>query len=421
MLGSGALTACSVNPRSDRLRAERAATRIALFGAMLFPVCGASCARNRAVGTAVGARTMNPWSVPKSIADSARSEQLAPGVVLHHFVNRAAPWRADVLDVDLEACVAVRSVKGAATAVGRTTTSALLASLTETDAPLAAVNADFFLTGGVPVGALTQGGTLIAGPGDRPVFAMNRVGRPWIGNMTSDGRLTTPTSRVTLETWNRPSARVPGVVDANWGVPLDSLSRRSAWILAPVGRDSAGPRYQARPAVGVEPLLARGDTLLLVGMSSNAVVAGTLSAGDTVRVRRMLRPFQPREVVGGFPVIVRDSAVPASVDSAGAIGFRGLNPRTVVGYAAEGRRLLFAVIDGRQPGYSMGMTVRQTGEFLLALGAREALNLDGGGSSAMVVRTADGTSRVVNHPSDSTGERTVGDAVALLRTCPVPQ
>ncbi len=418
-------------------RGARVPTRVALTAVGLAVAAAPACARNGVTSTGASSAgvasaavaaiaadvvgTVTPWRVSRSIADSLRTEVLAPGVQLHHLVNIAAPWRAEVLDVDLEACVAVRSVKGGSTAVGRTTTSALLSALPDTVAALAAVNADFFLAGGVPVGALVESGRLLAGPGDRPVFAMSRAGRPWIGNMTADGRLMTTKGRITLETWNRPSAKVPGVVDASWGTPLDSLARRGAWTLVPTMRDSTGARYVAVRAEGALPLMARGDTLLIVGLGANAETAAMLSNGDTVRVRRALRPFQPREVVGGFPLLVRDSVIATVVDSAGAVSFRGLNPRTAVGYAAEGRRLLFAVIDGRQPGYSIGMTVRQTAELMLALGACGALNLDGGGSSAMVTRAVGQKPRVVNHPSDSAGERAVGDAIALLRSCRVPQ
>ncbi len=365
------------------------------------------------------------WTVPRSIADSIRTELLAPGVQFHHLVQLAAPWRAEVLDVDLNACVSVRSVKGSATAVGRATTSALFTSLPVADAPIAAVNADFFLftPPGVPVGALMESGKLIAGPIERPVFAMTRAGRPWIGTMAADGRLQTTKGRITLETWNRPSSKVPGVVDANWGMPLDSLAQRGAWMLTPLPRDTSGPRYLATPAIGTAPLMARGDTLLIVGLASSAEYAAMLTSGDTVRVRKGLRPFQPREVVGGFPLLLRDSTVAGSVDSAGAVSFRALNPRTAIGYAAEGRRLLIVVIDGRQPGYSMGMTLRQTADLLRALGASEAMNLDGGGSSAMVARNtvAGAKPRVMNHPSDSIGERPVANALALLRKCATPQ
>jgi len=48
------------------------------------------------------------------------------------------------------------------------------------------------------------------------------------------------------------------------------------------------------------------------------------------------------------------------------------------------RRVLLVVINGRRPGVSAGMTLQQTANLMRALGAREALNLDGGGSSALV-------------------------------------
>ncbi len=64
--------------------------------------------------------------------------------------------------------------------------------------------------------------------------------------------------------------------------------------------------------------------------------------------------------------------------------------------------------DGRATA-SLGLTIVETGAVAKALGMREALNLDGGGSTTMVV---DG--QVTNQPSDSTGERPVGDALLIL-------
>jgi exopolysaccharide biosynthesis protein len=75
---------------------------------------------------------------------------------------------------------------------------------------------------------------------------------------------------------------------------------------------------------------------------------------------------------------------------------------------ADGRILLVAV-DGRQPAKSVGMTIAELTALLLELGAVEAINMDGGGSTAMVVR-----GRVVNSPSDPAGERPVGDALLVF-------
>jgi exopolysaccharide biosynthesis protein len=129
-----------------------------------------------------------------------------------------------------------------------------------------------------------------------------------------------------------------------------------------------------------------------------------------------LRPFHPLQAVGGRPVLARDSAIAVEADTSGNAGFRGPNPRTAAGIARDGRRLILAVIDGRTQS-DAGMTLRQTAELMLALGARDAINLDGGGSTTMVVADSSGELRIVNHPSDKEGERAVGDGLAVVRGC----
>lgn len=131
-----------------------------------------------------------------------------------------------------------------------------------------------------------------------------------------------------------------------------------------------------------------------------------------------LEPFYPKNAVGGRPVIVTDSALDPAVDTAGPKGFAESNPRTGAGIARNGRRLILVAVDGREY-RNAGMTLRELGEVMLALGARDAINLDGGGSTTMVVADPDsaGRLRVVNHPSDKGGERTVGDALAIVHGC----
>jgi hypothetical protein len=132
-----------------------------------------------------------------------------------------------------------------------------------------------------------------------------------------------------------------------------------------------------------------------------------------------LQPFEPREAVGGRPLLVRDSAIMTNIDSAGGPGFASArHPRTGAGVSRDGRRLLLVVVDGRQAPYSDGMTLRELATFLRALGARDAINLDGGGSTTFVYADPDsGALRIGNRPSDKEGERAVGDAVAIVRRC----
>jgi exopolysaccharide biosynthesis protein len=115
---------------------------------------------------------------------------------------------------------------------------------------------------------------------------------------------------------------------------------------------------------------------------------------------------------------VRDSLEVPGLDSAGAANFAPVrHPRTIVGVAAQGRRLLLITIDGRQPGYSVGTTNRESARVALELGATEAINLDGGGSTAMAIARYRGDSvtfEVVNKPSDPQ-ERAVGNALVITR------
>ncbi|MEM9372126.1 MAG: phosphodiester glycosidase family protein [Planctomycetota bacterium] len=74
------------------------------------------------------------------------------------------------------------------------------------------------------------------------------------------------------------------------------------------------------------------------------------------------------------------------------------NPRTAAGVSQDGNTLILMVIDGRQPGWSDGVTLPQMGDLMIEFGAWDAINLDGGGSSAFIYD--DGTSRTTNRPSD---------------------
>ena len=83
------------------------------------------------------------------------------------------------------------------------------------------------------------------------------------------------------------------------------------------------------------------------------------------------------------------------------------NPRTLAGVTGTGA-LMLVTVDGRRPGYSAGVSLPEAARLMRDLGAVDALNLDGGGSSTMVFG-----GRVVNRPSDRTGERAVGDGVVV--------
>lgn len=92
-------------------------------------------------------------------------------------------------------------------------------------------------------------------------------------------------------------------------------------------------------------------------------------------------------------------------------------PRTAIGISADRKRAWIVVVDGRQKGYSDGATLEALSTLFLELGASDAINLDGGGSSTMVVAGEDGTPQVINRPIH-TGvpgrERPVANHLAIV-------
>lgn len=118
----------------------------------------------------------------------------------------------------------------------------------------------------------------------------------------------------------------------------------------------------------------------------------------------------PMLLAGGQPAI--DAATEGVVDPAdlsfGYAWAEQRQPRTIAGIDARGR-LLLVTVDGREPGISEGVTLTEEAQLMRMLGAVRAMNLDGGGSTAMAVHGV-----LVNHTSDSTGERADGDTVQVL-------
>jgi hypothetical protein len=112
------------------------------------------------------------------------------------------------------------------------------------------------------------------------------------------------------------------------------------------------------------------------------------------------------EVVAGNTLLVQDGvAVPHQSKTR--------HPRTAVGLDAAETKLVILVVDGRKPGVAVGMNYEELTAEMLRLGCRQALNLDGGGSSVMAVRDpAGGAFRLLNEPTDG-HERAVANVLGI--------
>lgn len=103
------------------------------------------------------------------------------------------------------------------------------------------------------------------------------------------------------------------------------------------------------------------------------------------------------DVVGGLCMLVA-SGEAADLAPCQAKKPWQVHPRSAMGVDRERRTLLLVVVDGRQPRYSVGAELDELAALLIELGAHEAMNLDGGGSSTLVARGADGRPRMLGSP-----------------------
>ena len=111
------------------------------------------------------------------------------------------------------------------------------------------------------------------------------------------------------------------------------------------------------------------------------------------RARIQKGPFplkEIREAVSGFQVVLLKGKTVATD--------RKLHPRTGAGVSADGRTLWLLVVDGRQTGSSEGCTTVEMADWLHAMGAEAGLNLDGGGTTTMVLEGSGGKPQVLNRP-----------------------
>ncbi|MGD7042919.1 phosphodiester glycosidase family protein [Jeotgalibacillus proteolyticus] len=122
-------------------------------------------------------------------------------------------------------------------------------------------------------------------------------------------------------------------------------------------------------------------------------------------------------IVNGAPALIKDGSISISPQregfqwSSSFYYYFGLNrhPRTLVGIKDNGN-VLFITADGRNPEKSIGLSFYESALLLKELGAIDGMNLDGGGSTSMVI-----DHKLVNSPSDQAGERAIGDALIFTR------
>lgn len=117
-------------------------------------------------------------------------------------------------------------------------------------------------------------------------------------------------------------------------------------------------------------------------------------SADRAELQPGMCPPGTTQALAGTPILINNGTAVAHEQNPYHIE---PHPRTAVAVDTGGHKLWLVIIDGRQPRYSKGATLTELTEILLAVGATDALNLDGGGSSTLVIEGLEGP-QLLNAP-----------------------
>jgi hypothetical protein len=346
--------------------------------------------------------------------------RIAPGLRFTKIIDERTPRRIFILRAELATFPITYDVTLAGPTLGYRATVPQMAKANDA---VAAINGDFSSRiVGRPIHAFVEDGTFVqsAGPGGASL-AVTKTDERVVAAPTAQ-RMTAVDSQTTLQwridRWNNGAPDVGEIAAfTTAGGSLETPPAGACSVhLTPSGPptpsveapgfdqaltiDDSGCRDQAMP-VG-----AAGVVLSTVAGTDEATELRSLALGTTMTIHLSLGFDDAYDVIGGDTMLLRDGRV--SVARFCGSFLCQAQPRTAIGVSAEGK-LLMVVVDGRQPRYSLGLSMLGFARLLKKLGAVDAVNLDGGGASTMVVRD-----KVVNRPSDGSLRR-VATAAMILR------
>lgn len=357
-------------------------------------------------------------------AAGQKSEFIAPGVEHLEIVrgansenNQTGPWFINILRID-PSRARLEMVHALDEAVGLETVS----SLAMRHGALAAVNSGYFRTTGTyrgdSVGVAVLDGKLLSEPDSVRAAAglieKDKKQELVFGHLKFEGKIVAgPGAGHAVNGLNRPRAENELIVftpefhrttltDPNG---LELIVRRGRII-------------DRRDLKGSSLIPADGFVISASG-AARAWALRTLRSGIRVSLDLNVSPVdvaqaalwkQASDIVGGGPQLIRNGRIEITSAAEKILPnfVTDVHPRTAIAKLKSGQILLLTV-DGRQPGVSTGMSLAMLADLLIEFGAVDAINLDGGGSTTMVIRN-----KIVNKPSDATGERPVSDAIMIF-------
>ena len=278
------------------------------------------------------------------------------------------------------------------------------------------VNGDLFAwADGRPSGILLRDGVLVSPPnGQRSSAGVMLDGTLDVRRIKFFGTWRGGGQRRALNDFNKaPGKNGIALFTSDYGTSTPRISGSYSVVLS--GFPAATPNTDIASTVASASQngsvgIAPGTAVLVARGIAAAKLQAEAPVGTSVALRLILQPGWDTvgDAIGGGPVLVRSGRPVYRANEAFETSLLApRHPRTAVGQTADGRILLVAV-DGRQSGYSVGMTTFEMAQTLVRLGAVRGMQLDGGGSTTLAF---DG--KILNRPSGQT-ERPISTALMLF-------
>jgi hypothetical protein len=323
--------------------------------------------------------------------DTLSTRPIGPGMIHTHIVEYTQPWNINVIEIDLTNPYVQMRAMLASDRVGGYETVGSMARRHDREGHrvVAAINGGFFTTSW-PVATHIQDGEMAIEPvtrGERPSIGFSSENRAAIEMPFFSGTLTLPDTALVINGVNR--TRGDGeliVYNRFMGSATGTTSTGSEIVVRAIDEWAVNAPVRVvvdnvRTNAGGTPIPARGAVLSGHG-ERGVFLAANLAAGDTLTLRLGAKPGVDdlREMITGGPFIVRNGQV--------NVGPRGdgvdRHPRTAAAINADSTRFYMVTVDGRQAA-SAGMTLQELGEWMVSVGMDRAMNLDGGGSTTLIV------------------------------------
>src|SRR5215208_603180 len=286
-----------------------------------------------------------------------------------------------------------------------------------TTATLAGVNGDLFnWEVGSPSGMLMLGGTLASPPNpDRSSTGIQPDGTLRVERVRLNGTWQGSGQRRPLVLNKDPGATGVALYTPAYGPATPVATETVELVLTPFPvaqplRDLAGTVVQAKQG-GATPIPPGGAVLVGRGANGAGRLATEAPLGTNVTVRLILTPDWSGvpDAIGGGPVLVRGGKAVFRANEVFTVDqLVPRQPRSAVGQTADGG-IVLATVDGRRPGYSVGLTNFELALLMARLGAQTASALDGGGSATLAFE-----GRLLNRPADPGGERPIAESLNVF-------